>query len=1112
MSRTLVFVLLAVAGVLAVVGVLLEERSLPMWAMAAAAGLLAVVGILTKKPLERVQERFDPLRRGNAHRKHLVHGKPLRVREAVPDGPGNLGVTYARYRDPADVHSDRIPEYVPRPALERQVREQLEAHGIVVVTGGSATGKSRLAYEVVRDLYPTRFLQRPVVPASGAEGVRGLVEEGLLPRHTVFWLDGVEDHLARGLRAEDVTALMPKGSGNVVVATMRVNPRGAAAGGDRGESAQHVFLRRFAGNEVRVPRGNDGYAGPRSEDPRVREAFAQDRSSVTEYLAQGPVAHQEWQRMLSSNDSHRAGAVVSAAVQARRAGRHSPLPVELLRTLHEEYVDTSEGRGAGRQTFEEALAQASAAIDGANGCLVRSDRSPGAYYAFDYLADRAQAEDDRPVGERFLEVLIEAAEGPELVALGGAALRSGSVGSAADLVLAATDRRLSEAPEDGPALALRGRALLVGVDGADPEEPDTEVIWNGQVSEAMNFLLRAAEGGDLGVCLLVGTLFYRTARFEEAVGFLELVEAPDARTLTRLGKGLRELGRFEEALTRFAEAKQDGWIEARLQYADTLAPAGRPDLALEEYDTIIAWAAQHAELRDVRLTMLNNKGVTLFKQGRVAEGIALGEEGAARGEAYAFNLLRSYFEGAGNHRMAALWTERAADAGLLWALRQTGRLSSEEAFASIEHWQSRVQEGGVDPDSKRELELISLMGRAEETRRDLAEFERVTEEQARAERVLDPFLQEISAKVLNATEGEAEGREPGDQSEEQDAPEEGLGRFLRQPPFFRELLVRLHTGSGSPGQPEADQAGPSDELGPPPEPSVEERLAELRDQGRYRDVIGLLTPLVVKGRTDVVEPLVEALTAVGVEDGLVLVRAAVPVGYNILRLVDVLADAGRDDLSERLLVAEVDGGRQWAVRELGDLYEAQARFAELREHYRYQVHLGSHVAAAELAKHLVREYDHTEPPGDLAWPLASFARAGGEMSASLVLGIYSHLSGSPGEEDSSEREMRLRMETAESGEGHVYLLLADESVAEGRFDQAEEVFYRGVSHPAFRYRAGAYLRFGATLVEAGQRERAAAVLARVPDESLSDEERARLTELRERCGVPRPAPEREGRR
>lgn len=1054
MSRILLFSLLALAGVLAVVGVVLEERSLPAWAMAAAAAGLAVIGILTKKPLERAQESFDPARRGNAHRRHLVHGKPLRVRDVAPDGPGNLGVTYSRYRDPADVHSDRLPEYVPRPELERQVREQLEAHGIVVVTGGSATGKSRLAYEVVRELYPARFLQRPVVPASGTEGVRGLVEEGLLPKRTVFWLDGVEDYLARGLRAEDLTALMPKGSGNVVVATMRVNPRGTAAGsgaaadGDRGENAQHVFLRRFAGNEVRVPRGNEGYAEPGSADPRVREAFTQDRSSVTEYLAQGPIAHQEWRRMLSSTDSHRAGAVVSAAVEARRAGRHTPLPVGLLRALHEEFVDTSEGVGSGRQSFEEALAQASAGIDGANGCLVRSDRSPGSYYAFDYLADRAQAEIEGPVGARVLEVLIGATEGPELAALGRSALRAEADEDAASLALAAADRRLAEVPGDASALGLRGRALLNGAGGADPDELDTEGTWDDRVAEAADCLRRAAEGGDHSVCLLLGTLLYQADRFEEAAGFLERVEDPDARTRTRLGKSLLELERFEEAFILFTEAKRDGWIQAYFHSAETLVRVGRSDLALEEYDTIVEVAGQDVELRAVRFLALTFKTENLLDQGRVSEGIALAEEGAERGEAWAFGLLRTYFRDTENAKMMKLWTERAADAGFLWALKATNRLSDEEAYASIDHWRSHVLEK-VDDHSETVLRIIEAKGEARQVQEARSASDRETEE--------------------------------------------GPGALSGLAPVFED------------GE---DSVGPTEE----PEPSVEERLAELRAQGRYRDVIALLTPLAVMERAELAESLAEALSAVGPLEGLALAREADPNPRVSMKLVYAALGAGRYEVAEPLLESETDGGQQWAVLALGDLYRAQDRFAEFREHYRYQVHLGSHAAAAKLALHLAEKNSNTEALRSLAWPLASFARAGGEMSASLVMNMSSNLSEPPAKKDSAGRRWRFLREAVEYGDWRASFELAEHLVSEGQFDQAEEVFFRGGAQTRFSYGHGVYLDFGEKLFGAGQRERAAAVLARVSDEDLSDEERERLSELRARCGAPPPARESEERR
>lgn len=1037
-SRPLIFVLLFVAGILAVVGAVMEEISAPLWVTAALAGVVAVVGILVKKPLERIGDRVDPLIRG----KHLIHGRPLRVRDTATDVHGFLGVHHARYRDPGNVHSDRLPDYVPRRDLERRVRECLEAHGIVVVTGGSATGKSRLAYEVLRELYPDRHLYRPVFPHTDGKGVRGIVEEGLLPRKAVFWLDGLEAHLARGLRAEDVIALVPPGSGNVVVATMRIHPGGTRTDGNRDEQDQEAFLRRFSGSEVNVPRGNKGYDEQACDDPRIHEAFAQKRSSVTEYLAQGPAAHERWRRLTADSHTHRVGAVITAAVDSRRAGRHAPLSVELLRELHEYYIDGSEGAGAGRQNFDEALSRAAEPINGASGCLLRSDWDPGAYYAFDYLVDRAQAENGGPVNTRVLEALVETTEGPELVSLGRSAVGEPR------LALRAADKRLGENSEDAAAWGLKGTMLLVEKYGIDVGGKEFGALkWDEETPEAVDCLRRAVDGGDETVILFLGTFLHRSERNEEALRYLERVEEADAFVHQRIGMCLRELGRYEEALESFERAGRQGLILAHFSFSDTLAKMGNPELALAVYDDLIE-LARDEELRAVELQAMRKKGELLLVEKRIAEAVEFAEEGVGRGEAWAFDLLTTHFEGIGNHGMVILWRNRAADAGMLWALRETGVLSDVDLYQSRDTWRSRVRDAG-DQRSEWWLASAELAVLAQE----IETFSQEAEEVAREG---EERLQEDTSwiqKVLKAG-GDHHLADFEDETEKVDEP-------LPEGPVDEEVL-------------EDD------------EPSIETRAAELRSEGRHRELVVLLGQEVAAGRDEFVAPLDEALDAVAPTERAELLREVERIEGGSLRIVLLrFRLAGLEDRAEELLLAEQQAGNQWAANQLTDLYEHQERFPELREHLRHQVYLGSPTAAANLVDHLAGADGFEIVHQSLRQSLASWARSGGEMSVSMYLPL-----------PMADDEERFLAEAAEAGivPAHVSLLIG--LLDEGRIEEAEEVFIRGEHHTRLVYRPGAYLSFAKKLVERGEDARAEAVLDRIPRENLVEDQEAELREIR----------------
>src|SRR5699024_4660492 len=142
------------------------------------------------------------------------------------------------------------------------------------------------------------------------------------------------------------------------------------------------------------------------------------------------------------------------------------------------------------------------------------------------------------------------------------------------------------------------------------------------------------------------------------------------------------------------------------------------------------------------------------------------------------------------------------------------------------------------------------------------------------------------------------------------------------------------------------------------------------------------------------------------------------------------AAADLDARFEELLLAKVEHGDQWAVSRLTALYERQERFTELREHLRHQVYLGSPTAAADLVDHLGHVDDYADVYEDLAWPLASFARSGGEMGASKHMSY--HLS--------SDEMNRFHAEAAEAGDGAARLSLAESLLVDGRAEEAQEVF------------------------------------------------------------------------
>ena len=112
-----------------------------------------------------------------------------------------------------------LPTYVPRPhddLLIAALDPNRIANRLVVVRGGSSTGKSRAAYQAVRDQLPAWRLDYPRTPAALMERL-----EGGVARRTVLWLGELRDYAEAegGTVALGRVAEMLAEDGQVVVLT-----------------------------------------------------------------------------------------------------------------------------------------------------------------------------------------------------------------------------------------------------------------------------------------------------------------------------------------------------------------------------------------------------------------------------------------------------------------------------------------------------------------------------------------------------------------------------------------------------------------------------------------------------------------------------------------------------------------------------------------------------------------------------------------------------------------------------------------------------------------------------------------------------------------------------
>lgn len=317
-----VAVLGAVVGILA--GYLLVDHA----AGAVTGVVTAVLGVLGARGRVLV-DRGAEVR--TALPDQVLGGWPRRVREL--DDPVLLGVHPAA-RD----RVGQVPAYVGRDVDDR-VDEALRIGGFVLLSGESAAGKTRVAYEAMRRVLPDHHL---VAPAS-RESVRTVVETVVDQRSCVVWLDDVERFFgAHGLTVPLLHRMLAADA--VVVGTIRVSEldrfgaRHEAGLGDDERDGWRT-AREVLRLAVEIPltrRWSTPELGRASQstDRRVRSALRMtDTFGLAELLADGPELARDWRNAWQPGGQSRGAALVAAAVDCRRAGLSDPVQSTCSRNL-----------------------------------------------------------------------------------------------------------------------------------------------------------------------------------------------------------------------------------------------------------------------------------------------------------------------------------------------------------------------------------------------------------------------------------------------------------------------------------------------------------------------------------------------------------------------------------------------------------------------------------------------------------------------------------------------------------------------------------------------------------------------------------------------------------
>jgi uncharacterized protein YidB (DUF937 family) len=342
-----------------------------------------------------------------------------------PPGPGAakkpVSARLAGRWDPVDLGVHQVVGGGPMPAYIRRPHDELlsavldpavPASRLVVLRGGSSTGKTRAAYEAVADRLADWRLDYPLDPGA----LTARLEAGI-PARTVLWLGELRQYADADGGAVVLGRLadLVQGEGHLVITTAwpehwttytaaaRAGPGAANPAGTAGrllERLPELTARDLAGIDparggvIDVP---DQFttieleAAATAGDPVLAEAAAtaagagQD-GQVTQYLAGVPDL---LRRYAGPGGDPYGQAIITAAMDVTRLGHASPLPAALLQEAAVGYL-TGPQRTRDIATWRDtALAWATAELNGAVRALQPVPPASGTgvagYQVADYL-------------------------------------------------------------------------------------------------------------------------------------------------------------------------------------------------------------------------------------------------------------------------------------------------------------------------------------------------------------------------------------------------------------------------------------------------------------------------------------------------------------------------------------------------------------------------------------------------------------------------------------------------------------------------------------------------------------------------------------------------------
>jgi hypothetical protein len=497
-------------------------------------------------------------------------------RKAMEWNPLALGVH--RAIRVSDAVQDDLPEFVARPhdqLLRAEAASAATGSKLVMLVGSSSTGKTRSAVEAVRSALPDWHLFYPLTASDLMTLIAGRrVNQGI-----ILWLNETQVYLEGNVGADAAAALrglLASGQPFLTVGTLwpdywlaYMRPP------EFGEPDPHSQARQLLETAVKIDVPDRFTESDLAQvkkvaarDPRLAVALSTEHGQrVTQVLAGGPDLIARWHNAPNPY----CGAIITAAIDARRLGYLSVLSTEILHAAAAAYLDGPQRAAAPAGWFDAALSYARKPVKGAIAPLTATSQSVGqidGYLLADYLDQHGRSARRRtPVPDALWTAMASHARtGADLTRLGTAAADRGRYRPAAILWTAAG--------QNGDlSMTLPLRRLLSHA---------------GHHAEAERVLWHAAEAGEReALTRLQGTLI-REERHRDLERLLRRAATAGhhqaahelAVLLSRTGRGIEAVQVIQQAI---ADGDQHGGHLLDILLERSMPPeqaedTGRPDL------------------------------------------------------------------------------------------------------------------------------------------------------------------------------------------------------------------------------------------------------------------------------------------------------------------------------------------------------------------------------------------------------------------------------------------------------------------------------------------------------------------------------------------------------